>query len=112
MSYRTWHTLGFFKEDAKTEVDNKLEIVKALREFAPDVEDFLDEDGSTNDEDSWPGMDEEMREFSKQWPDVVFYIHGEGEEDPDLWDAYYKNGQAQYCPAVITYPDYCESELM
>lgn len=59
----------------------------------------------------WYSHDEEMLELSKQFPETVFCLHGEGEESVDLWNAYYKNGKKQFCPATIVYETYDESKL-
>jgi hypothetical protein len=50
----------------------------------------------------WYDHDQDMLEFSKVFPKVLFTLEGEGEEGGDLWKAYYKNGKQQTCPAKIT----------
>lgn len=53
----------------------------------------------------------EMVEVSKKWPDVLFTLEGVGEESGDMWIKYFKNGKVQICPAVLTYPEFDESEM-
>jgi hypothetical protein len=60
---------------------------------------------------NWYRHDDDMREFSKLFPTIVFELCGEGDRAGDLWRAYYKNGKMQYCPARITYGEYDESKL-
>ena len=31
--------------------------------------------------------------LSEQFPNVIFKLHGIGEENGDIWDAYYKAGK-------------------
>jgi len=41
----------------------------------------------------WYSYDEDMKEVSKVFPDVVIELHGEGEEAGDYWYRYYKGGK-------------------
>lgn len=59
----------------------------------------------------WYDHQEEMIKLSNEFPDIVFYLHGEGEDNGDLWNKYYKNGKYQECYAEIIYPVYDESKL-
>lgn len=59
----------------------------------------------------WYDHEKELRKFSKKYPDVLFTLYGQGEEHPDIWYKYFKNGLMQKCEAIITYPKYNESEL-
>ena len=65
-----------------------------------------------DDMSKWYEHDEEMRELSKQFPEIVFRLHGIGEENGDEWYCYYKNGKKQICPAIITFDDYDENKLI
>lgn len=81
------------------------------------LDEYLFEDGISDIEmDSydcckWYGHHEEMIELSKQFPETVFCLYGDGEESGDTWYEYYKNGKSQYCPAKITYDEYDENKL-
>ena len=72
----------------------------------------IDEYGYGIDCVSWYGYDEEMKELSKEYPEIVFELCGEG-EDPggDLWKAYYKGGKGKKYQAIITYPEFSENDL-
>lgn len=50
----------------------------------------------------WYECEDDMVEISKSYPELIFKIHGEGEENTDIWDAYFKNGKKQVHKAVIT----------
>jgi hypothetical protein len=63
------------------------------------------------DSASWYDHDKYMLALSKRHPDVVFKLHGEGEDSGDLWNTYYKNGLTQVCLARIVYDEYDEEEL-
>ena len=44
-----------------------------------------------------------------RWPNVLFKLHGEGDEQSDIWDAYFLDGKSQVHKAKITI-DPCDSE--
>ena len=57
------------------------------------------------DEHKWYDHDKDMIKISAMFPDIVFCLHGEGEEHDDLWNAYYSNGKSETCRARIVYDD-------
>ena len=56
-----------------------------------------------DNDDRWYGHDEDMIEFSKQFPDVMFVLYGHGENRGDEWRRYYQNGKTMLTPSYITY---------
>ena len=61
---------------------------------------------------SWYDHEEDMKELSKKFPDVVFDLFGDGEESEDRWHKYFKNGRMQYCPCRFEFDPYDESKLV
>lgn len=59
----------------------------------------------------WYDHEIDMKAFSKRFPDVVFTLHGEGEESGDLWVKYFKDGKMQRVDAVISYAGFDEGQL-
>jgi hypothetical protein len=59
----------------------------------------------------WYHHNEDMKRISEKYKNVVFKLHGTGEEGGDIWEAYYKNGKMQFCPAMITFDQFNESKL-
>ena len=55
---------------------------------------------TTVDSMKWYDHDEDCAEMSKHFPGVVFKLHGEGEEQGDMWEAYYCDGLCQICRAL------------
>jgi hypothetical protein len=52
-----------------------------------------------------------MNEISKEYPNVIFELSGEGEESGDVWKNYYMNGKVQKCQARIVFDEFDENEL-
>ena len=59
----------------------------------------------------WYDYDEDMALLSARFPGIVFYLHGDGEETTDIWDAYFLDGAGQFCPATISYDPFDRSRL-
>ena len=53
----------------------------------------------------------DMRRFSSKFPNVLFVLSGEGEENDDMWVEYYRNGLMQVARAQITFDDFDEDKL-
>ena len=66
---------------------------------------------SSYDTVKWYDWEEDMRKVSAAFPDVHFTLHGEGEENGDLWYAHFLGGKMQYCPAKIVYDEFDPGQL-
>jgi len=109
MGYYTIYTLKW-KADKQTSTL----IRKYIDEAQNDLEQFygLDYDGRSPGEPSkWYDHDEDMKGLSLAFPEIVFTLHGEGEEVGDLWNKYYLNGKVHVAEAQITYPPFNPDEL-
>lgn len=83
------------------------EIFELLFVSNPDAKYAL----SANDRSQWYDHEQQIREFSKEFPDTLFILEGEGDDSGDIWRKYFKNGKMQYCPAIISFDEYNEKEL-
>lgn len=69
-------------------------IAKAIEDLG--IEDFEQESHNIRD---WWGHCEwctshfDMLELSKQFPDALFELKGQGDDFGDIWGTYYKNGK-------------------
>lgn len=59
----------------------------------------------------WYRHDGDMLSLSREFPEVLFILHGEGEEGGDLWRTYYLDGGSQREKAVITYAEFDPAKL-
>ena len=57
-------------------------------------------------ESSQWSYDGDMLGLSREFPDALLTLTGEGEENVDMWRRYYYNGKAQVAKAIITYPEF------
>lgn len=71
----------------------------------------IDPDGGSTQSAKWYDYDNEMKMLSRNFPEVLFTLHGEGEDQGDIWNAYYLNGKSQKAKAEITIPKFNISEL-
>lgn len=63
------------------------------------------------DECKWYDHERHMKELSKEYPENLFCLHGEGESGDDFWRKYFKNGKVQVCRGSVVYPDFDEREM-
>lgn len=59
----------------------------------------------------WYEWEEEMRAFSLKYPDHLFHIRGEGEENKDIWEATFKGGKAHIRYAEVKIAPFDEDLL-
>ena len=99
MGYYTNHELEIVEGDSTT-IDHE----KGISEMS-------NYDNCFQDEIKWYDHENVMREYSKKFPDTLFKLIGEGEENGDLWHEYYKNGEMQKCIGVTSYEEYNPNAL-
>lgn len=122
MGYYTFYSLEARKVTDKEKFDS---IVKALQDkgLLPtetglcsvfNVGEYYKDDSAAYftayDECKWYDCEKDMIDISKQFPDVVFQLSGDGEERDDMWREYFKNGKYEKCPAQIIFPTPVEIE--
>lgn len=61
----------------------------------------IDARGDSQESCKWYEHESDMKAMSAVFPDVLFKLHGEGEESGDIWNAYYLNGKSQKKKARI-----------
>lgn len=108
MGYFTHHNLDIKCDHTK---HNALEIIEKFRKEYEEAGWALDEDGSCADSSKWYEAEKELREFSKQYPEVLFTLHGEGAEAGDVWNLYAMDGKVQMEKAVLIIAEFDEAKL-
>lgn len=113
MGYCTTYNLSLCTPDGKSFIEDSAvhdKVVTLLKERGA-INYALDENLDCYDPVKWCEHDNDMLEISKQVPNILFRLHGEGDESEDIWDCYYLNGKTQYCKAEITIPPYDPNKL-
>lgn len=71
----------------------------------------LQSDGESNESCKWYEYEKDMRKLSEEIKNVLFTLHGEGEESGDIWNAYFLNGKMQKEKASIQILPFDKSKL-
>lgn len=104
-----------FMFDQNEESDKFYPFSYALKKFLEDMDEQQGEGYALTlgfeDETKWYDNEKDMKLLSKEFQEVVFHLHGIGEENEDVWDKYFKNGKVQICNAELIIPPYDESKL-
>lgn len=59
----------------------------------------------------WYSHVDDMKRLSLKHPDILFVVDGDGEENGDVWRAYFRNGKSYQDSAEIAFPEFDESKL-
>lgn len=122
MGYYTRHELEIMT-DVEDNVVKEIEEYIAKRDLVWQINElnnssklkFIDEDGEpiwlSGEPRKWYDSTEDMQRMSTKFKDVLFKLHGEGEDSGDLWNEYHLNGKYQYCQAEMVYPEYDFNKL-
>lgn len=106
MGYYTCHTLSLENVTPEQEV----QIINRLKEM--NIIDYaLTEDFDCYDSVKWYEEEKQMKQISSEFPEVHFKIHGEGENNEDIWDHHYLGGKIQRCDAKIIIPPFDPNKL-
>lgn len=87
------------------------EIIEKLRDSNEEAAYTLDENGDAQSEAKWYDHETDFKAFSKQFPNWLFTLTGEGEESGNLWKKYFLNGKVQIANAIISYDSFDANKL-
>lgn len=59
----------------------------------------------------WYDYSNDLKEFSKLYPELIFVLDGEGEESGDIWRSFYKDGKEQMSKPTIIFDEFDETKL-
>lgn len=97
-----YYTTFSLKVIGHTEIDHEEEISNEFHDGYPVFDESV----------KWYDYQQDMKEYSLKYPELLFKLEGVGEQNEDMWICYFKNGKMQECPATITFDDFDESKLV
>ena len=111
MAYYTYYSLEVQKVKNITDYNNLVDTLRANELLDGDVFDVC---AYHHDEQTayfnaygrckWYNHSFDMVNISRQFPDMVFKLCGDGEESEDMWHEYFHNGTTEECHAQIIFP--------
>lgn len=101
MGYYTSYSLSIHEEgDRYVYIEDAKKEITEYHNYNPFIE-----------ANKWYKHEEDMRRLSREYPNTVFILEGNGEDSGDMWMKYFKNGKMQEAKAIITYPEFDPSKL-
>lgn len=110
MGYYTYYSLSVKNED-EFPIEKQREASLQLAEkfnWRKDYEKYIEASfypfsWLSNDSMKWYDYNEDMLELSRNFPEAIFVLYGEGEDREDTWRAFYKDGVSIYQRAHFYY---------
>ena len=114
MGYQTSYSLKveLFANGKRVEHPLAMDIIAELRTKDSNAEYALDADGSPNDSCKWYEHEEELSAFSASHSGVLLTLHGEGEDNEDIWNKYFLNGKCQIAKAQWSIAEFDAKKLL
>lgn len=106
MGYETYYTLTIQEPQYPTIA----EIIAQLRKASDGASYAIKDDGSTYDRVKWYDHVDDMKAFSRNYPDHLFILDGIG-EDSERFRIYFKNGKTQDAQPRTVYDDFDPGKL-
>jgi hypothetical protein len=103
MAARTYFDLSIIHPDSEKIMDDLLENNEDARRSL----------NGDNDPQHWYNHEEDLKEFSKKYPDAFFQMECVSENGGDQqWMVYAQNGKSYYDNVILTYPDFDDSKMV
>lgn len=104
--------MGYYTNySLETDSQENKNIIEEFREIDGNAKYAIDANGDCQEWTKWYDHEEDLKNFSKNYPDVIFILSGEGEESGDIWKKYFKNGKMQVAQAKISFEEFNENKL-
>lgn len=100
MGYQTYFTLNIQPEPNESILQEEL--------YGGTIEELVN---GHWDSCKWYDHNDDMIEISKKYPEYLFTLDGEGEENDDIWRSFYRNGQSYDWRLEVIWPEFEESKL-
>lgn len=101
-----YHTNAVLNMEKAEQIEDTISDISQI-EFGGDLLSGL----YTYQPEKWYESTTDMIEVSRNYPGILFTVHGEGEEHDDIWDEYFLNGRFQHDHAEIKFEGFKEELL-
>lgn len=91
--------------------DEPVACVPTLNMLLDSAYDTFSPNGWSTDQLKWYEWESDMMEASARMPGVLITLTGSGEEDGDLWRAYFLDGRVQSVRPSIEFPPFDPAQL-
>ena len=108
MGYYSYYTL---EVESEAEGFKKDDIILSLISENEEANSALTKNGKTKDEAKWYSSVEDMKFFSKKYPNVLFTLYRRGQEFKDVDKVYFKYGKYKICAASMSSCKLSKQEL-
>lgn len=88
------------------------ELIARLRRNYFGAKAALDEDGQPQKESAWQDYAAQLAEFSRQYPNRLFTLEGEGRGPHQYWRLYVVDGKSQLSKVVMTLAPFDPAQLV
>lgn len=102
MGYYTEYKLELQSNNPKC---NFQDIIQSLRTENDNANYALMSNGEGQEPCKWYEHELELIEFSKYYPDVLFILTGHGEDNEDMWQKKFLDGNCKRLKAIITFQE-------
>lgn len=92
----------------------ELEILEGddnVTDYEQEISDIAEYNHCFQHEIKWYNYQENMIEYSKKHPDVLFLLSGKGEESSDLWREYFEDGKTYRVLGKVVFEDFKKESL-
>lgn len=116
MGYITEFTLGIEQNEKNIPLEDINEFIRNEKKKNDDFmyvfyDEELDRNYDISGDGKWYDFDEDITKLSKEFPDVVFRLSGDGEERGDVWVKYYMGGKSQEAERTVTVEEFNPNKL-
>lgn len=103
MGYYTLYQLKMIRSSSEDKKGEFAEMVKEMNEKYVLGIGMVSDTETDIFEAKWYHWEKDMTDMSKKYPDILFELSGDGEEQDDFWKARFLNGECEYSEAKMVY---------
>jgi len=103
--------MGYYTRHELKVIEGDNGLIEQLISESEEAQYSINVNGCSEESTKWYDHEMDLRSFSKEHPQALFKLSGEGEDASDIWIEYYRAGKMQRCNAKITFDEFDCDEL-